>query len=377
MPFLTIAENAALQDAASSSKDTLDGKTAAGSSAEEGSSSASSTPNTTVIIERLLSPVQGDALVRSFLTDALQLPTKADTTRKAEYYSPAELRHAFAAYISTHCETLKSNQAFVRPSADLAELLDLGASKKTSQTSPAGGRGVGGTTASSSRNSGGDPPASTRTLKREELHALFLTKCFKEHARVARLSSSADSVAKFFPATLPSSKGHNLTSAAAAAPLPSTELYDAAAASSLESNGEYVSKPLPLPKASQAAGSTPLSGSSSSFQPVRIVTKKRQGNKVVSLVTGLEVVRVDAKIWGQEVMRSLGTSVSVTPMPTAAAAAAAAKGGASASSTVPHEVLVQGDQRVYLLDKLVQQNGVPRSAVDVEGLGDKGGGKKK
>ncbi|CAO1616281.1 unnamed protein product [Parajaminaea phylloscopi] len=365
-PFMTIAERAAAELPPSAAADGL----SAGSQKQpvEAASSASAI-NTKVYIERLLQPAPGNAIVRSFLGDILNLPTKGRQQRRDDFYSAAEVRTVFASHINTACEPLKANQGLVRASEVLNELFA--------------------SMAPSSASGGPSSRSTQKSYRREELHALFLSQCFKEHVRVARLRElhAMDIIPAASTSAAAETKTKKPATATGTPPLPSTELYDpsSAQASSTVDDDAYVSKVFPLPKQNVQAG-TGSSGHNaasahhhiSPYKPVKITTKKRQGNKVVTLVFGLEVVRIDAKIWGQEVMRSLGTSVSVTPLPTSSKGAGGAGGlnSASAASVLPHEVLVQGDQRAWLTDKLVEQNGLPRSAVDVEGVGEKGTKKK-
>lgn len=174
-----------------------------------------------------------------------------------------------------------------------------------------------------------------------------------------------------------SSKSDKLSSSFAA---PSTELYDPTSSETraLSDLGQNLLKVIPLPnpatplQPAKEANTTSALGLVSPCKPVKSTVKKQHGEKVVSLVKGLEIARIDAKVWGPEIMRSLGTSASVTALPTASKG-----GGASVTALPPHEVLVQGDQTVYLMNKLVEQNAMPRSAIDVEGMGGKKSAKRK
>ncbi|CAO1634422.1 unnamed protein product [Sympodiomycopsis kandeliae] len=147
-------------------------------------------------------------------------------------------------------------------------------------------------------------------MKREEVARNFMTRCVVEYTRVSRLSKS------------------NVSSLETTSNTSTMTL----------AKGEFLGD---------------VKKSTSSSKLVKITLKKRQGNKIVSLVTGLESVGIDPKIWANEIMKSLGTSTSVSALQ---------------GSTVKNpqsEVLIQGDQRKALLEKLSKSNGVDKNLVEI------------
>lgn len=212
-----------------------------------------------------------------------------DTLPPSPFHTAVTLRKALLDYITTHCEAIKGNQSLVRPDGSIREALAL-------------------------------KPIS---IRREEIFKTFMARCVVEYTRVSRLTRANAS-----------QLGHG-------------EGGDGDVDQTTLSEGEFIGKLKKSPAASTAAAT------SSSPPLVKITLKRRQGNKIVSLITGLEGVGIDPKKWAAEVMRGLGTSTAVSALQ-----------GSTAKNPLS-EVLVQGDQRKALLEKLSKSNGVDKKFVAV------------
>lgn len=167
--------------------------------------------------------------------------------------------------------------------------------------------------------------AASPALKREDLQRLFQQHCLQAYHRISRL----------FPSSVPS---HSLSS-------PASSLLPGEASSPLLRGA-------PTPR-------------------IQLTLKRRQGNKVVTLIRGLETYYITPRYFAGEVRRGVGASISLSELP------AAGSGGKEKRE----EVLVQGDQSAWLVGKLKRENGVGEACVEVVGLdGSKtapGKGKKK
>lgn len=263
------------------------------------SSDHSSAPNTSVHVQSLYAlATNKSAFVPLFDVLTLAPPLSADGV---DMYTSQELRRALLEYVNAHCEPVQGNQALVRPNDILRDALSL----KTIQLPPSRSR-----PSSQSQSQS----ASATPLKRDEITKKFMSECVVEYTRISRLT--------------PSNLSH----------LQKTGTINIKEDASL-SSGEFVGK-----FKKQSASASAL---------VKITLKRRQGNKIVSLITGLESVGIDAKKWAAEVMRSIGTSTSVSTLQ------------ASTAKNTLYEVLVQGDQRKVLLEKLAKGNGVDKKYVQV------------
>ena len=154
----------------------------------------------------------------------------------------------------------------------------------------------------------GGTAAKVAPLKREELQKLFFQHCTVPHHRISRLYTATHA---------------KMTTSSSAPP-------DLGAGESLGKLEKGAFSP-----------------------PVKLSVKKRQGNKVVTFVTGLEQVSVSPKLFAGEVMRSLGTSVSVTALPS------------STAKVKREEVLIQGDQTKAVVERLKGDNGVGKECIEI------------
>ncbi|KAL8225869.1 hypothetical protein R6Q57_018426 [Mikania cordata] len=85
------------------------------------------------------------------------------------------------------------------------------------------------------------------------------------------------------------------------------------------------------------------------LKPMQIMTERRQGNKKVTKVSGMEPFLIDAEPLASELQKKFACSTSVTELP--------GKKG--------HEVLVQGGVIDDLARYLVEQYGIPKKYIEV------------
>lgn len=86
-----------------------------------------------------------------------------------------------------------------------------------------------------------------------------------------------------------------------------------------------------------------------SLKPIQIMTERRQGNKKVTKLSGMESFLIDAEALAPELQKKFACSTSVTELP--------GKKG--------HEVLVQGGVIDVLARYLVEQYGIPKRYIEV------------
>lgn len=306
-PFQTLAEWQAMQGAEGNGS-TPSTAAASGASASAG---ASSTPGTSLLVEHFYSASpSGRALF-----EELGLPAGSSPQ---DVHAPLAVRKRFTEYMSAHVSPLPKNQSMVLPDEALCDYLGLRPAAPALPGHSAAGRGGGVRS---------QQQAQPQPRKREELHRLFVERCTVSWSRISRLTQASIEV-------LSSS-----SSSSSVADSSSTAL-------SLKLNtGEHLGK---LKKSAPA---------SSGMTVITIKIRKRQGNKVVSLLSGLEAAYINPDRFAGEVMRQFGTSTSVAPL-------AGAPAGAGSK-----EVLVQGDLRKGLLEKLEGENGVPRGLVLIDEKG--------
>nr|XP_043637192.1 eukaryotic translation initiation factor 2D [Erigeron canadensis] len=85
------------------------------------------------------------------------------------------------------------------------------------------------------------------------------------------------------------------------------------------------------------------------LKPLQMLTERRQGNKKVTKVSGMESFLIDAELLASELQKKFACSTSVTELP--------GKKG--------HEVLVQGGVIDVLAKYLVEQYGIPKRYIEV------------
>lgn len=88
-------------------------------------------------------------------------------------------------------------------------------------------------------------------------------------------------------------------------------------------------------------------------QLVKVEIKTRQGRKVISLITNVEIYAIDAEQFAADLMRIVGASASCSTLP------------GSTAKHPKHEIFVQGDQRKAIFDLLESQHGLDRKHVHI------------
>lgn len=91
-------------------------------------------------------------------------------------------------------------------------------------------------------------------------------------------------------------------------------------------------------------------------QLVKIEIKTRQGRKVISLITNVEIYSIDAEQFAADLMRIVGASASCSTLP------------GSTAKHPKHEIFVQGDQRKAIFDLLESQHGLDRKHVQIHDM---------
>ncbi|PWN33590.1 uncharacterized protein FA14DRAFT_180229 [Meira miltonrushii] len=91
-------------------------------------------------------------------------------------------------------------------------------------------------------------------------------------------------------------------------------------------------------------------------QLVKVEIKTRQGRKVISLITNVEVYAIDAEQFAADLMRIVGASASCSTLP------------GSTAKHPKHEIFVQGDQRKAIFDLLESQHGLDRKHVHIHDM---------
>lgn len=109
-------------------------------------------------------------------------------------------------------------------------------------------------------------------------------------------------------------------------------------------------------EADAAAGEQVGPMSKGAAQAVKIEVRTRQGRKVITLITSLEVYGIDAEAFAGELMRIVGAAASSSKLP-------------SSSAKYPkYEIFVQGDQRKTILELLEAQHGLNERFVQVHDM---------
>ncbi|PWN18344.1 hypothetical protein BCV69DRAFT_285309 [Microstroma glucosiphilum] len=339
-PYQTLAEWQAMQGA-SGDGDTSGGTVGATAASEASAGTSSSTPGTSLHVEHFYTPSSaGRALFEELgLVTATGGGAGAGAGRgPQDLHTPAVVRKRFTEYMSAHVSPLPKNQAMVLPDETLCGHLEL---KSASASQSVAGKGAGPRS---------QPQPQPR--KREELHRLFIEQCTVSWHRISRLTPASIEV-------LSSSSSPSFGS-------------DVSTSSLRLASGEHLGKVVkgapPQFAPTSSSSTTPSKGGG----VITIKIRKRQGNKVVSLLSGLETAYIHPERFAGEVMRQFGTSTSVGPLvgaPSGSARAGVGAGAGGGGGGGLKEVLVQGDLRKGLLEKLERENGVPRGLVMIDEKG--------
>ncbi|MCO5549617.1 hypothetical protein L7F22_003090 [Adiantum nelumboides] len=91
-------------------------------------------------------------------------------------------------------------------------------------------------------------------------------------------------------------------------------------------------------------------------QLVKVEIKTRQGRKVISLITNVEIYAIDAEQFAADLMRIVGASASCSTLP------------GSTAKHPKHEIFVQGDQRKAIFELLESQHGLDRKHVHIHDM---------